>query len=211
MLVKEDYNCIGQVAQHCDNDKLCISENEALEFDLSKLYCSFWFDILEIWNEIIAYEIAVAECDLDPECTTPPIEPTNYELKRNLIFGGEYENCNGKKRLHKGVKMVLIYYSYARYTMENQVSDTASGLVKKNNDFSTNVDYKELKDRSDKYRNFGLSTYNDTLHFLCANKSTFEWFNAKECGYCGCGSDKCSGTIAKGYGMRSQNISKPRR
>lgn len=208
MLVKEDYNCIGQVAQHCDNDKLCISENEALQFDLSKLYCSFWFDILEIWNELIAYEVSVSECALDPECTTPPTEPNNYELKRNLIFGGDYQNCNGKTRLHKGVKMVLIYYSYARYTLENQVSDTASGLVKKNNDFSTNVDYKELKDRSDKYRNFGLSTYNDTLHFLCANKSTFTWFDSKECGYCGCGSEKCSGTQAKGYGFKSSNISK---
>lgn len=208
MLVQQDYNCIGQVAQHCDNEKLCIAENEALDFDLSKLYCSFWFDVLEIWEEVNAYILAVAECESDPDCTTPPVEPIDYDLKYNLIFGGEYLNCNGKTRTHKGVKMVLIYYSYARYTMENQVSDTASGLVKKNNDFSTNVDYKELKDRSDKYRNFGLSTYDNTLHFLCANKSTFDWFDAKECGYCGCGSEKCSGTQSKGYGFKSSNIRK---
>lgn len=208
MLTQQDYNCVAQVAKHCDNEKLCIAENQALEFDLSELYCSFWVDVLEIWDEINAYRLVLYECESDPDCIIPPIEPTDYELKVNLIFGGNYLNCSGKTVSHKGVREVLVYYSYARYIIINQVSDTTSGLVKKNNDFSTNLDYKELKDKSDMSRNMGLISFKRNLHFLCANKSTFTWFDTKECGYCGCGSDKCGGTKAKGYGIRSSNISK---
>lgn len=208
MLVKEDFNCIGQVAKHCDNEKLCIAENHAMDFDVSELYCSFWSDILEIWNELIAYQEEVSECASDPNCTTPPVKPEDYDLKFSLIFGGNYINCKGKSIKQDGVKRVLIYYSYARYVKVNQVSDTASGLVKKNNDFSTNVDYKELKDTSDEYRNMGYLTFKRSLDFLCANKTSFDWFDAKECGYCGCGSDKCGGTKAKGFGIRSSNISR---
>jgi len=211
MLVKLDYNCIGQVAQHCDNEKLCIAENEALQFDLSQLYCSFWSDVLDIWNEILAYELALIECEEDPECDTPPDQPIDYELKRNLILGGTYDNCKGKTIKHQGVKTVLIYYSYSRYLIINGYSDTASGLVQKTNDFSLPVDLKQLQMYADKYRNMGKIAFDGTLHFLCANKTTFDWFDAKECGYCGCGSDKCGGTKAKGYGFRSSNISKPRR
>ena len=32
------YNCIGILAKHCDNSKLCTAENEASNFDLAELY-----------------------------------------------------------------------------------------------------------------------------------------------------------------------------
>lgn len=207
-LNKYDFDCVADVAQHCDNDKLCISVNHSLQFDLSQLYCSFWIDVKEIWEEIIAYELAVIACDANPDCTTQPTEPTDYELKRNLIYGGEYLNCSNRTIQHQGVKTVLAYYSYSRYVVNNQVSDTASGLVKKSNDFSINLDIKELTMRADNYRNMGNISFTETLHFLCANKDTFTWFDGKDCGYCGCGSEKCSGTKAKGYGIRGSNIKK---
>lgn len=209
MLVQSDYNCIGIVAQHCDNSKLCIAENEALLYDLAQLYCDFWNDVLDIWEEINTYREELAACEANPDCITPPIEPDNYDLKVNLIFGSEYLNCAGKTRSHLGVKNILVYYSYARYVILNGFNDTPSGLVRKTNDFSIQVALKELEDFANKYRNMGLLNFGNTNKFLCAHKANFENFDSdKNCGGCGCGSDSCGGTKAKGYGFKSRNISK---
>jgi len=207
-LIKEDYSCIGVIANHCDNTKLCVAENQADEFDLSELYCDFWIDINAIWDEIDAYQLAVIECEENPDCTTPPTEPINYDLKRKLIFGGDYNICNGKTRKQGGVKKVLTYYSYARYVILNNINDTPTGLVQKINDFSIPTDLKVIKDNSDMYRNFGFKTYSDTIGFLCANKSVFTDFQSDKCKGCGCGSDECGGTKAKGFGIRTSNIDK---
>jgi hypothetical protein len=211
MLLPIDYNCIGIVAQHCNIEKLCIAENEAEQFDVSQLYCSNWMDILTIWNEINDYRIALAECEAEePPCENPPTEPDDYALKVTLIDGGVYEGCNGKEATQQGVKKVLTYYSYGRYTILNGFNDTSTGMVTKTNDFSVPKTLKELEGFADKYRNMGLISFENTIKFLCANKETFTWFNSVDCKYkCGCDcNSNCGGTKARGYGMRSNNISK---
>ncbi len=209
-LIQSDYACIGQVALHCDKDKLCIAENEASQFDLSQLYCSNWMDIVAIWNEIIDYRAAVEACAANPDCDTPPTEPTEYELKVKLIEGGEYVGCNSKTTYQQGVKTVLAYYSYGRYVLINGLNDTATGMVQKTNDFSIPKTQKELEQIADRYRNMGLISFQNSVSFLCANKNTFTWFNSTDCKHkCGCGcNDGCNGTQARGYGLRSTNISK---
>lgn len=210
MLETQDYNCIGIVAKHCDLPKLCIAESEAMDFDVSQLYCSNWMDILSVWEEIIAYNLAVIRCQENPECTTPPTEPDDYVLKVLLIDGGVYEGCNGKPATQQGVKKVLTYYSYGRYTILNGFNDTATGMVTKTNDFSVPKTMKELEGFADKYRDMGLISFQNTIKFLCANKTTFTWFNSGDCKYqCGCDcNNDCGGTKARGYGLRSTNISK---
>lgn len=210
MLIQSDYNCIGIVAQHCDNAKLCIAENEASQFDVSQLYCSNWIDILTIWQEVIDYRIALAECEADPECTTPPAIPLNYDLKVKLIDGGTYTGCNEKETTQQGVKKVLVYYSYGRYVELNGFNDTATGMVTKTNEYSIPKTLKELEAFANKYRNMGLISFENTIKFLCANKDVFTWFNSGDCKYeCGCGcKDDCGGTKARQYGLRSTNIVK---
>ncbi len=210
MLVQSDYNCIGIVATHCDLPKLCIAESEAMDFDVSQLYCSNWMDILAIWEEINAYRIALSVCEADPDCDTPPTEPTDYDLKVILIDGGNYTGCNDKPATQQGVKKVLTYYSYGRYTILNGFNDTASGMVTKTNEFSIPKTLKELEAFADKYRNMGLISFENTIKFLCANKETFTWFNSGDCKYqCGCNcNSNCGGTKARGYGLRSTNISR---
>lgn len=209
MLQPTDYNCIGLIAKHCDLEKLCIAENEALQFDVSQLYCDSWIDILTIWNEIIDYRIALAICEADPDCTTPPTTPVNYALKVNLIEGGNYTTCNGKEATQQGVKKVLVYYSYSRYKILSGDNDTAYGTVTKTNEFSIPKTQKELEQIADRYRNMGLISFENTIKFLCANKDIFTWFD-NQCKYkCGCDChNDCGGTKAKGYGLRSTNISK---
>lgn len=206
MLQPNDFENIGMVATHCDLKKLKIAENESYKFDLEEIFCDFWEDVIEIWNEIDTYRTALASCEADPECETPPVTPENYALKYNLIYGGDYVGCNNKTRLHDGVKAILIYYTYARYVILNRYNDTPTGLVNKTNDFSIQVQSKELEAFADKYRNMGKISFQKTVGFLCAHTDVFSWTDCKKCG---CGSEKCNGTTkAKGYGFRSTTISR---
>lgn len=211
MLSQLDYKGIGVVAFHCDKSKLEVAENHALQYDLSQLYCSFWGDIVEIWDEINTFEAALAACAADPGCIVPPTPPENYILKLGLINGGTYVNCAGKTRTQTGVRTVLVNYSYARYVILNGFNDTSTGVVSKTDPFTIPKTIKELEQFADMYRNMGKITFENTLHFLCANKNTFGFFNTGECDYncgCGCNNNDCGGTQAKGYGLKSSNIRK---
>ena len=214
---KNDFDCIGQVAKHCDNDKLCISISEAQEFDLSGLFCDFWQYILSVVQELkdydallLIYNNAVTACDSDQTCIdglTVPTEPDNYDLKVNLICGGEYAGCNEKIRTHKGVKRILVYYAYSRYLLINGFNDTPSGSVTKTNDFSIPKPLKEIQSFADKYRTMGYESFKKTVAFICNNKDVFTEFSG-DCGTCGCGGSCEKSTKAKGYGFRSSIITK---
>lgn len=197
-LLQSQYNCIGTVAKHCDNSKLCVAENEASNFDLAELFCDFWVEIEQINDEIIAYDNA------DPQ---PPEPPVNYAEKKALLDGGNYTDCGGKLRPFEGVYKIMAYYSYARYVMLNGFNDTATGLVQKTNEFSIPIEQKALNNFSDKYRNMGLISFERTQRYICQNTTIFDYSNCPK-DKCGCGSDKCGGTKAKGYGFRSSNVNK---
>lgn len=194
-LSRLQYNCIGTVAQHCDSNKLCISENEASNYDLAELFCDFWYEIEQI-------EIEVQTYILDPEL---PI-PDNYDEKYSLLFGGTFLDCDSKQRPFGGIYKILAMYSYSRYVILNGFSDTPNGVVTKTNEFSIPKTLKELETFADKYRNMGRIEFKRTQQFLCSNKTIFDYDNCPD-NKCGCGAKKCSGeTRAKGYGFNGRNI-----
>lgn len=194
-LSRLQYNCIGTVAQHCDSNKLCISENEASNYDLAELFCDFWYKIEQIDIEIQAYI-------LNPELPLPE----NYQSKYNLLFGGTFLDCDNKPRVFGGVYKTLAMYSYSRYVILNGFSDTPNGVVTKTNEFSIPKSLKELETFADKYRNMGRIEFKRTQQYLCANKTIFAYDDCPK-GKCGCGAKKCSeGTLAKGYGFKGRNI-----
>lgn len=198
ILNKSDFNCVGNVAQHCELPKLCIAEDEAMIFDLGGLFCDFWNDILKYWKEVDDY-------DADPESE----KPDNYDLNKNLIYGGTFEGCNGNNSNHLGIKRILIYYSYARYLLINGFNDTPNGNVTKDNEFTIPKSIKEIELFADKYRTMGYESYKQTLNFICHNRDVYFNFNHKDCSKCGCGCEKCAGkTKAKGYGFKSSIIRK---
>lgn len=197
-LLPSQYNCIGILAKHCDNTKLCIAENEASNFDLAELFCDFWVEIEQIESEVKAYDDA-------PE--PKPVPPENYAEKKALLEGGNYTDCAGKLRPFEGIYKILVYYSYSRYTILNGFSDTPNGLVQKTNEFSIPKSLKELELFADKYRNMGLISFERTQRYICQNTAIFDYTHCPK-DKCGCGSDKCGGTKAKGYGLRSRNVNK---
>lgn len=201
LINQDDFNCVGEVARHCDLPKLCIAINEAQTFDLSELFCDFWDEILDIWKEVEEYQNCVEVGE--EEC----VIPENYDLKLNLICGGDFQTCSGKTRKHLGVKRILVYYAYSRYLIINGYNDTPNGSVNKTNDFSIPKPLKEVKDFADKYRTMGFESFNKTINFICSNKEDLGYEG--KCGGCGCGDHSCkSGTKAKGYGFKSRIIRK---
>lgn len=184
MLVEQkDFDCVGEVAIHCDPKKLCIAIDEAESFDLANLFCDFWPDIVEMFKS-----------------------DERSEVEELLIEGGDYEGCNGKTKHHYGIRRILVYYAYARYCLINNFNDTPNGSVSKTNDFSIPKSIKELEYFSEKYRNMGYESFKRTLDFICHNRDSFEGAKCLDCKICGCGCDACGGTKAKGFGYRSKNI-----
>ena len=207
-ITQKDFECVGNVAKHCDLPKLCIAIDESKLFDIAELFCDFWQDIVNIDNEIEAYRIAYKEyeeCKVD--CVEPE-KPENYDLKVNLIYGGKYEVCNGKTKEHLGVKRIWVYYAYSRYLLINEFNDTPNGQVTKTNQFSLPKQVKEIQLFADKYRNMGFESFKKTSSFLCANKDIFINFESKDCGGCKCGGDCNNRTKVKGYGFKSRIITK---
>lgn len=178
-----DFSCVGQLADHYDIPKLCIAITEAQDFDLGKLFCSFWIDVID---------------NMDNQ----------NELWINLLNGGSYLGCTGNKRRHHGIKRILVYYAYSRYILINGFNDTANGIVQKTNNFSMPTPIKELQAYCDKYRTMAYDSYKTTIDFLCINKDYFKGFHSKECKQCGCGNTCQSQTKAKGYGLKASIIKK---
>lgn len=212
MIEQSDFDCVGNVAKHCDLPKLCIAIQEAQEWDLNQLFCDL--DLLSTYEEIDKYRQDLEvyeECLLgdNPEECVEPIEPDDYELKVNLFCGGTYESCSGKTKRHLGIKRVLVYYAYSRYVILNGFSDTPNGIVNKTNEFSIPKSLNELEKFSDKYRTMGYESAKGVKDFLCRNKDVFTDFNDCDCKSCGCANGCCdSRTKAKGYGYNGRIIEK---
>lgn len=45
--MKPNYYLIGEVAKHCDKQKLLIAETQAWEYDLKVIFCDIWNDVKE--------------------------------------------------------------------------------------------------------------------------------------------------------------------
>src|SRR5690625_2736207 len=50
-LNRSAYKCIGEVAKHCDNEKLCIAENQALDYDVKEKLCDIWDRIDDLMSD----------------------------------------------------------------------------------------------------------------------------------------------------------------
>lgn len=183
IIVQSDFALIGQLAIHCDKAKLNIAIQEAITFDLEPLLCDLFYDVDEHWASVV-------------------------EKWTDLINGSTYTACGDKERKQPGIKKVLLYYAYARYTVMNNFNDTPNGHVTKTNEFSIPKPLREIESFADKYRTMGYITWEKVKNYLCVEKDLYESFNEKDCKGCGCGGDCDNKTKAKGYGIKGSNVSK---
>lgn len=181
-LNRTDFTVIGQVAKHCNLEKLQIAINESILFDLKPLLCDLFIDVETNWK-------------------------SQDELWTNIILPLDFIGCNDKPRQHQGLENVLIRYAYARYTILNGLDDTPNGGVTKTNEWSIPKAYSDLKAISDRYRNMGYELWKEVEAYICLNIDDYENANF-DCAPCGCNGKCGSKTKAKGYGIKGSNISK---
>jgi len=181
-LQQSDFTGIGNIAKHCNLDKLQIAINESILFDLKPLLCDLFIDVDDNWDDTSGIW---------------------FELVEPLQFTG----CNDKMKSHEGLKNVLIRYSYARYIILNNFDDTPNGGVTKNNDWSIPKPFADLKQISDRYRSMAYEMWKGVEAYICLNKDVYTDADF-DCAPCGCNGKCGSKTKVKGYGLRMTNISK---
>lgn len=182
-LTKSDFGGLGKIATHCNTEKLQISINEAIEFDLHPILCDFFYAVDDHWNDTSgAY----------------------YDL----INGSEYINCKGNLVRHAGLKQVLAYFSYARYIVINNFDDTPNGQVTKDNAWSIPKPLNELQNFSTKYSNMAREMWNRVEEYLCLQgPSVFPTFGFSACQSCGC-NGRCGAENVKAFGLKSSIVTK---
>lgn len=182
-LLQKDFKCIGQVAMHCNLEKLNIAISEAIKFDGRALLCGLFNDVSANWR-------------------------SKEKVWADLINGGDYIGCNNVTAHHAGLKEVLVYYAYARYLVINNTDDTASGTARKTNQFSIPTPMKEIYSLSNRYRNMAAQLWKDTEAFICLNRDDYKGANLSNCSSCGCNGGCGERSNTRGFGISGKNVSK---
>ena len=183
LISKPDFDCVGQVAKHCNWEQLCVYIREQT---------NLWL-IPKVGYCLIS---KIKENETD-------------EFYKKIWCGCDYE-CNGEKKIHFGLKRVLIHASYGAYIYRHGYIDTAVGVVQKLNQDSIPAPINELKSiMNDHYRNADI--YFDLVkEYLCTiiNDERLKDCLNINCNGCGCGSNNQATTKTQNRGSIGKNITK---
>jgi hypothetical protein len=76
-----------------------------------------------------------------------------------------------------------IHYAYAAYIMDSSYIDSTHGMVQKINQDSMPVPLGELKNLHDRHVRLASNCIQETIDFICNNKSIYTLYKG-ECGVC---------------------------
>lgn len=123
-------------------------------------------DLLPILGQELYWDL-IADFEASPSLV-------NYS---DLFNGSEY-TINGVTYKHQGLKPALCYFTYARYRMNANEEETASGLVTKNNPYSEPASEKSISRRVDQARSAAFAYMEPVIKFLNDNSSDYPlWIN----------------------------------
>ena len=196
-ITQADFKGLGQVATHCDLEKLEIALNEAYNFDLCEVFGNFSASVGLVVDEVLSH--GGAGHDHHDEANP------DWDL---AVLGTAFE-VNGVTINTLGLKTAIVYYAYARYLVLNGYNDTPNGQVSKENPFSIPKPFKEVQQFADKYRNMAKSVAETAKLFICENKDSFPSLAKMPCPTSLCGDiDGLCNSNTTGYGIRGKNVSK---
>lgn len=182
----KDFDCIAQVARHCDWNQLCsyIREQQNLSL-LPKI------------GQCLFSKLAAFLTDENKEDNYTPEEINIFD---NLFCGGTYFSCSGEEKRHFGLKRMLVHYSYGAYIYKHSFVDTPFGVVQKLNDDSLPAPMQELRNLNKDHRNNAEFYWEMTSEYICSIKENAllkPCFDCKSCSCC------CS--FCRGKGKTKQN------
>lgn len=97
-----------------------------------------------------------------------------------LLDGGSYEDCNGNTITFKGLRYVLAYFNWSKYVAESFVSDTFTGMVRKQRTEAENLTSGDIKRLQIDAREIALQEWELIRNFLNENESDYPlWECAK--------------------------------
>lgn len=192
LINKYDFDCIGQVAKHCDWDQLCIYIREQQNLSLLPKIGQCLYDLVSRYVE--------GKCDTEEN-----------KVLQSLWHGGRYEACDGQSKVHFGLKRSLVHWAYGAYMFRHSFVDTPFGVVQKVNQDSVPVDIKTLNAINKEQRSNAEYYYGLTMEYLCSVKGTSPIIDCKVCDCvkgCGCNHCKGKGATQQRRGARFKNITK---
>jgi hypothetical protein len=89
-----------------------------------------------------------------------------------LLSGGAY-TYGTNNYTFEGLKAVIIYYAFARYTNRSSVNYTAAGIVSKDSDFSTPVSDKVIQRMETESRLSADALRDELIMYLRRNSDTY--------------------------------------
>jgi hypothetical protein len=121
---------------------------------------------------------------------------TNESDYADLIDGSEFTAKDGIVKDHYGLKAVLVYLSWARYSMFGSVQDTAFGSVTKTNEWSQPESQSSKRDRRDQAMQVANTHWAMVREYLDVSAIP-AWEAHSKCGSskCGNGGKKCNSKI----------------
>ncbi|MDM1523855.1 hypothetical protein HX088_11315 [Empedobacter sp. 225-1] len=155
-----DIKQVGAIAQHYDTGKLNIAMNEAL------------IELRGVFGGYIPY----IQRSLDSETFDLAKDVSDAETLNTLLLSGGYHTTStGQIMIIDGLKKAISYVIYSRYVIINNTQDTANGLVRQMNDFSTPTSLKDVKSIAEFYANTGRQMCKDIIEVMKDRHDAFEF------------------------------------
>lgn len=108
---------------------------------------------------------------------------TDNLVPRNVdLLTGKSYIYNGNNITFAGLKPVLVYFTYARYAAMTNIIDTASGLVYKDNDFSTPAASKDIARVVDQAKSAAIAYWGMVEQYLNVSYELYPLWKSNHCG-----------------------------
>lgn len=105
--------------------------------------------------------------------------PTSFSaFNTTLLDGGSY-TYQSKTYLFQGLKAVIMYYAFARFSSRQPYNYTAAGITVKDTDFSTPASDKAVQRLSTEALLTAASLKDEVLIYLRRNASSYPLFNCR--------------------------------
>lgn len=95
-----------------------------------------------------------------------------YSAYQNLLNGTTY-TYEGQTIEYLGLKPMMVYYTLARFVVNNQVNFTAYGVAYKRSDESDRLDADSIRVQVNQFREIALAYQNGVKQFLDYNTATY--------------------------------------